>query len=175
MDAGALQAILKSQYHAALAMLGESIERCPESLWYSSETANAFWQIAYHALFYTHLYLQPNLAAFRPWEHHQSEVQHPGGLAGPPDPNSTLPLIPNPYSKAQVLAYWKVCDDLVDAAVDALDLQSEDSGFSWYPIPKLEHQIVNIRHIQHHSAQLVDRIRNSTGTSIRWAGARPAN
>jgi hypothetical protein len=167
-----LRAILKSQYHAALAMLRETIERCPDDVWYSKEHTNSFWQVAYHALFFAHLYLQPNEAAFRPWEGHQSDVQHPDGIPGTADPNSTLPLIPKPYTKAEVLAYWNVCEQMVDDAVDALDLDSPDSGFSWYKVSKLEHQIVNIRHIEHHMAQLADRLRSSAGIGIRWVGAR---
>jgi hypothetical protein len=168
-----LRSVLKSQYHAALAMLREAIEQCPESTWYSTQPTNAFWQVAYHTLYFTHLYLQRNEAAFRAWEHQQSEVQHPDGIPGPADPNSALPLIPKPYSKAEVLAYWSVCDEMVNEAVDALDLQSPDSGFSWYRMSKLEHQIVNIRHIQHHTAQLADRLRSSAGIGIRWVGGRP--
>ena len=167
-----LRTILKSQYHAALAMLRETIERCPDDLWFSKEPANAFWQVAYHALFFTHLYLQPNEAAFRPWESHQSNVQNPDGIAGAPDPDSDLPLIPRPYTKAEALAYWSICDEMVDSAVDALDLDSPESGFSWYKVPKLEHQIVNLRHIEHHMAQLADRLRASAGIGIQWVGAR---
>ena len=168
----AVRAALKSQYHAALAMLRESIERCPEQLWFDARPKNAFWQIAYHALFFAHLYLQPNPAAFRPWRGHQSDVQHPDGIPGDDNPESRLPLIPKPYTKAEVLEYWHFCDDMVDAAVDTLDLHSEESGFYWYPIPKLEHQIVNIRHIGHHTAQLADRLRAEEGIGIRWVGAR---
>jgi lambda repressor-like predicted transcriptional regulator len=58
-----LRAILKSQYHAALAMLKEALERCPEEVWFSQAHVNRFWQIAYHTLYFTHLYLQPNEAA----------------------------------------------------------------------------------------------------------------
>jgi hypothetical protein len=170
-----LRGILRSQYHAALAMLRESIERCPEELWYSDTRANSFWQIAYHTLFFAHMYLHPTEADFRPWEGHQSRVQHPDGIAGPADPDSSLPLVPNPYSQQEVLAYWSVCARMVDPAVEALDLQSGDSGFSWYRVSKLEHQIVNIRHIQHHAAQLADRLRSSADVGIRWIGAGSAD
>jgi len=167
-----LRAILKSQYHAALAMLRETLERCSDDVWFSNAHVNSFWQIAYHTLFFAHLYMQPNEAAFRPWERHQADVQNPDGIASPPDPNSSLPLIPEPYTRAEVLAYWDICDQMVDAAVDALDLSSPDSGFSWYKVSKLEHQIVNIRHIEHHMAQLADRLRSAAGIGIRWVGAR---
>lgn len=168
----ALRTILKSQYHAALAMLREAIERCPDDVWASEEHVNAFWQVAYHTLYFTHLYLQPNAAAFRPWEGHQSDVQHPDGIPGPADPTSALPLIPTPYTKSEVLVYWSICDEMVGAAVDALDLHRPDSGFDRYKVPKLEHQIVNIRHIEHHMAQLADRLRSSAGIGIQWVGSR---
>jgi hypothetical protein len=59
---------------------------------------------------------------------------------------------------------------MVDAAVDALDLESGSSGFAWYPIPKLEHQLVNLRHIQHHTAQLADRLRAFADIGVSWRG-----
>src|SRR5262245_60014498 len=173
-DMDALRAALKSQYHAALTMLREAIKRCPDDVWLAAEHTNAFWQIAYHTLFFAHLYMLPNEAAFRPWERHQTDVQHPDGIAGPPDPNSTRPLIPRPYMKSEALAYWNICDQMVDGAVDALDLHSRDSGFSWYEMPKLEHQILNIRHIQHHAAQMADRLRAAAGIGIEWVGADPS-
>jgi hypothetical protein len=46
------RSVLKSQYHAALAMLRETIEQCSDDVWFSQEHANAFWQIAYHTLFF---------------------------------------------------------------------------------------------------------------------------
>src|SRR5437899_647158 len=84
-----------------------------------SQTA-ALWRIAYHPLFSTDLYLQGYEAAFRPWKD-QRNVQHPDGMGGPADPQSTLPLIPDPYTKAQTLEYWAFCDAMVDEAVDGLD------------------------------------------------------
>jgi hypothetical protein len=52
--------------------------------------------------------------------------------------------------------------------VDALDLDSPESGFSWYQVPELEHQLVNLRHMQHHTAQLADRLRSAAGVGVRW-------
>lgn len=159
----ALRSALKSQYHAALAMLRQAIRRCPDDLWTSSDGhANPFWRIAYHTLHYTHLYLQPNNQIFRPWEHHQRGIQH----------MDRSPKSGRPYTKAEVLAYWSICESMVDDAVDALDLNDPQSGFSWYKVPKMEHQIINIRHIQYHQAQLADRLRMATGAGANWAGAR---
>lgn len=171
-----LRAVLASQYHAALAMLRSVIERFPEELWLDDGHRNAPWQIAYHALFFTHFYLSRDEASFVPWERHQRGTQNPDAIGGPPDPDSTLPVIPEPYPKADVLAYWQVCDDMIEDAVDALDLDRPESGFYWYPISKLEHQIVNIRHIQHHAAQLGDRLRQRLDEGTGWVGAgRPVS
>ncbi len=159
----ALRWALKSQYHATLAMLRAAINRCPEDLWASRDGhANPVWRIAYHTLYYTHLYLQPNNWIFHPWEHHQRGIQR----------MDELRKSRRPYTKAEVLAYWRICEAMVDDAVDALDLDDPQSGFSWYKVPKMEHQIINIRHIQYHQAQLADRLRLATGTGIGWADAR---
>src|SRR6478672_4436980 len=152
------RSVLKSQYHASLAMLREAIERCPADEWSNTNHKNAFWQLAYHTLFYTHLYLQRDEAAFQRWAHHRGGDD---GIAGAP------------YSQAQVLEYWSFCDGIVDAAVDGLDLDSAESGFRWYRMSKLEHQFVNIRHIQHHGAQLIDRVRSAADIGIRWVAAWP--
>jgi len=166
----AVRSVLKSQYHAALAMLRETLDTCPDDVWSDREPTNAFWQLAYHTLFYTHLYLGANEEAFRPWERHQASVQYPSGILGRPKPPSTLPLLPEPYTRSDVLAYWQFCDGMVDGAVDALDLNAAESGFSWYKVSKFEHQLISIRHIQHHTAQMMDRLRAASNIGIKWVG-----
>jgi DinB superfamily len=167
-----IRALLKSQYHASLAMLRDTIERCPDDLWNTSDHPNAFWQIAYHAVFFAHFYLHRDKDCFQPWEQHQANVQNEDGLPGPPD-GSALPLIPTPYTRSQVLAYWEISDRLVDPAVNDLALHDPNCGFPWYKnVTKLEHQFISIRHIQHHAAQLADRLRSGAGQGTRWVGSR---
>lgn len=161
---------LQSQYHASLAMLREAIELCPDDLWLDDRPKNAFWQVAYHALFFAHFYLCRDSASLVPWAEHQRDNQNEDGIAGEPDPKSSLPLIPRPYSKEQVLRYCAIVDAMVDDAVASLDLARRDSGFDWYKMPKLEHQMVNLRHVQHHVGQLADRIRAARDVHVRWRG-----
>jgi hypothetical protein len=111
-----LRSVLKSEYHASLAVLREAIERCPLEEWLSAGHNNAFWQVSYHALFFAHLYLQRDEAAFKVGEKHRGEGD---GVAG------------EPYMQKEVLEYWEFCDRMVDDPVDALDLDRADSGFSW--------------------------------------------
>lgn len=170
--------VLKDQYHGALAMLRQTIEKCPQELWIDKAYTNPFWRIAYHALFYCHLYSQPRAQDFRPWKLHQTSIQDLDDIPAPPDILDVIelphrpPQTGEPYSKTQVLEYLTFCEDMIDAAVDRLDLLSLDSGFHWSKRPKAERQIVNIRHIQHHTAQLAVRLRESAGIGIDWIGGR---
>ncbi|NUN53389.1 MAG: response regulator [Planctomycetaceae bacterium] len=168
----ALRRMLKSQYHAALAMLREAVERCPDALWDDPAHTNRTWQIAYHALFFARYYGGPDERFDDFWEGHRSDTRNPDGIPGPPEPSDPRPHLPDPYTKAEVLAFWERCNAGVDAAVDALDLEAPQCGFPWYPIPKLEHQLVNLRHIQHHAGQISERLRSGADIGIAWAGAR---
>ncbi len=161
-----VQTALKGQYHASLAMLKQAVERCPDDLWEKGSCPVAFWRVAYHTLFFTHLYLQPNVEGFRPWERHRAEHECLGKLPYPP---FREPEIGDAYSKEQTLEYWRVCDGMVDECVARLDLDAEESGFPWYKMSKLDHQIVNIRHIQHHAGALAGRVR-AAGREIDWVG-----
>jgi hypothetical protein len=148
-------------------------------LWAGGDYRNPFWRIAYHALYYTHFYLQPNAESFRPWEHHQTGIQFMDDQERPANRSKIgeLPHLPpktgKPYTKEEVLAYWNICDNEVDRAVDALDITNAECGFFWYKASKIEHQLISIRHLQHHMAQLGDRIRAATNSGIGWVGSRP--
>ena len=73
-----------------------------------------------------------------------------------------------PYTKAQVLDYLSQCSAMIDATIDVLDLTSRDPGFSWYTVSKIEHQIINIRHIQHHTTYLSAALRASGHEPTTW-------
>jgi hypothetical protein len=66
--------------------------------------------------------------------------------------------------------YWRLVNDAIDPGVDGLDLSAPQCGSPWYQMSTLEHQLVNLRHIQHHAAILSQRLRQSTGNQIKWIG-----
>lgn len=160
-----IRSALKGQYHAGLAMLREAIELCPDDLWLGGEHPRNTWRIAYHAIFYTHLYLQTSEAAFVPWDRHRDSIRILWD-----DGDEPVPMEP-PYSKAETLEYLALVDSGVDAWVDAIDLDSQESGFWWYKIPKLDHQILNIRHLGGHVGQLSELLMAS-GLDIDWVSTR---
>ena len=158
-----VQAALKGQYHAAMAMLKDAVERCPDDLWNDASDGAAFWRVVYHALFFTHLYLMPDENAFRPWEHHRDDAHFLGS-------SDREPKTTEPYTKAELLDYWCSVDAVIDSAVDTADLDAETCGFPWYQLPKLDHQVNNIRHVQHHAALLAGRLRRTSGIDVPWVG-----
>ncbi|MGD0300102.1 MAG: DinB family protein [Bryobacteraceae bacterium] len=143
------------QYRASLAMLRQTIDACPESLWVAPEYPNQFWHIAYHAVFYTHFYLHSTEADFRPWAKHKPDTQY---LAR---------KIETPFSKSEVLEFHEFCCAEVEARVPVIDLEAP-SGFPFLPFNKLELQFYNIRHTQHHTGQLADRLRNAINIGTPW-------
>ena len=171
IDESNVKATLTSQYRAGLAMLRDAIERCPDAEWSGTAHTNQFWQIAYHAAFFTHFYCAVDEATFVPWEQHHAKNQNPDGIPGPPDPASSLPLIPPMYTREQLLHYCTFIDAGIPGWLAAIDIASTNSGFPWYKISKLEHQLVNLRHLQHHTAQLADRLRSVADIGVKWVGA----
>jgi hypothetical protein len=161
------------QYQATLMMLKDTIESCPQDLWSRPADRNHFWQIAYHALYFVHLYTQPRSESFVPWAGQHPASQNDDGIGFEPDPNSSLPFLPTPYTKAEVLTYWQFCWDNIAQWVGTLDLAREESGFSWYPISKLEHQFVTLRHLSQHMGQLTERLRSANDIGTRWRGTWP--
>ena len=152
-----VRAVINSQFHAALDMLEQTIQRCPESVWYDEQPKNQTWQIVYHALFYTHLYMQPTLDDFVPWANHREEA-------------NSMPTEAAPYSKEEVLDYLSLCRAEVDRCTAAMELDAA-SGFEWLPFGKLELQFYSLRHRMMHLGEVADRL-GAQGIDVDWRGMK---
>lgn len=154
---------LKGQYHAAFRMLTDVIELCPDSLWSGVGQPREYWQIAYHAAFFGHLYLMQKESDFQPFaKHHDFACD----LWGEEQEKC------EPLSKDDVLEYIVSIREMVGPTIDALDLDTSDSGFHWYKeITKLEHEILSIRHLQGHVGQLSERLMEA-GIDSKWISRR---
>ena len=164
----AIKGIIASQYRASLEMLGEAITKCTDPLWDDPKHKNRFWHLAYHTLFFTHLYLQNSEEEFVAWNKHQKEYQFLGSLPWAPHKE---PNIGKPYTKEDILEYLVVCRNEVEEKVSTVDMDAA-SGFHWLSFNKLELQIYNIRHIQHHAGQLSERLRTNESVGISWVGTK---
>jgi hypothetical protein len=155
--------IVKSQYHASLEMLRQAIIKCPDPLWDGGEYKNAFWRVAYHALFFTHLYLQVSLEDFCPWAKHKENYE---AL------DHQLPRDGEPYTKGEVLEYCEMCGEQIEERVASLEPDAP-SGFHWLPFSKLELQFYNIRHLQQHTGELCERLGARGDIEVGWVGQAP--
>lgn len=158
-----LKPSITSQYLAALEMLKQVVAQCPPELWNAPEHKNKFWNIAYHALVYTHFYLHPTSEDFQPWEHHRQEARH----FEPTEDGQEK----QPYTQAEILDYLALVEESIPALVDALALEAE-SGFSWLPFNKFELQFYNLRHLVLHTGELAERLWQSAGKEVGWVGMR---
>ncbi len=158
---------VRSQYRAALAMLEQAVTRCPEPMWNDDADRNRFWRVAYHAAFFTHLYLSDSHKAFVPWNVELARL-FIADLARDVDVQ--------PCSREDILAYVSFVRSTVDERVPDLDLAAP-SGFDWLKCDKLELQMYNIRHLQHHTGELMERLGSRAGVEVEWAfggGDRPS-
>ena len=150
-------AVVCSQYFAALRMLRQAVERCPDSMWDAEEDVNKFWRVAYHALFFTHLYLEKSFEDFRPWSKHWSDAEALGKDA----PAGRV------FSRNEILEYADFCREQAEKNSALLD-PSAPSGFDWCPFSKLELQFYNIRHIQQHTGEMMERLGSRADIHVDW-------
>lgn len=153
-----IHTVIQSQYLASLKMLEQAVAACPDSLWNEEKDKNRFWHIAYHALFYCHLYLQPDEKDFIPWGKAGAEARSLGRDARP-----------EPLNRRDLLEYLDFCRDQVRTVVPQLDLNAE-SGFDWLPFSKLEVQFYNIRHLMQHAGELMERLWVEARIEVPWVG-----
>ncbi len=159
---------LQSQYLAALEMLGQAVVHCPDWLWNEQEDKNRFWHVAYHSLFYTHLYLQPTGDDFVPWERARKDYNFMG--APPWSPQKPVDTS-QAYTKDEILEYLKLCQQQVRETMESLDLAA-DSGFDWIPMDKFEHLLYTLRHIQLHTGELCERLWTRAQIEVAWVGTQ---
>ncbi len=153
---------LISQYRAALKMLESTIDKCPDHLWTDTSYESPYWQITYHSLHFTALYLSKNENAFIPWRDHRSGIHQLGKLSGTqPD------TVDKSYSKPDLKEYIAGICMRLEYQIDEQSL-TDPSGFDWLPINKFELHLYNLRHLQHHTGQLIERLHQNGIRGIDW-------
>ena len=140
-------------------------------IWNDPGDKTKFWHIAYHALFYIHLYLQDSEQQLQPSAQASAAVYFIGQVPWPPH---APPQIGEPYDKETVLEYLAFCQQHVAERVPQLDLDAT-SGFPWLPFGKFELQFYNLRHLQQHTGELMERLGTRANIAVDWVGMkRPA-
>lgn len=164
METSLVRHALKEQFHAAIAMLFDCVEICPDGLWTSPNPEiddedriiyRPYWRIAFHGIYFTHLYMGQSVKDFQPWPNRRKnyfeELWHEPWELEPFE----LPKDVEPLTKAEMLDYIAYVDGLIDPTFDKMDLEASDSGVPWYPsVTKLSHELLTLRHLQGHIGQL---------------------
>lgn len=149
-----------SQFGAAIDALENSIRACPESLWSDQNRFHQLWYMAYHTLFWLDYYLTENPAEYQPPE--------PFGLEEL-DPAGAMPE--RPYTQAELLAYLdhgrRKCRRVIRE-------MTHEKAAGIFPMGRKEltHAellLYNMRHVQHHTAQLNLLLRQEIDSAPRWS------
>lgn len=151
-----MNAAIWSQFGASLDMLEQAIVMCPEEHW---DTSIEFWYLAYHCTFWMDYYLTKEPNTFQPpIPFTLSEFDFSGVK-----PERT-------YTKIEVLNYIKHCRFKAYQLIS--ELTSETLDIPWVNDYKVftifEILMYNMRHIQHHSAQLNLLLRQTINNAPVW-------
>lgn len=144
------------QFGASIDMLENAIVLCPSKFW---DTEKKFWYITYHCLFYLDYYLTLEPDKFSPPSPYTlSEF----------DPNGAMP--DRTYSKEELLSYLRYCrnkcHDVIANMTDETAKSRWINDYKNYPV--FEVLLYNMRHVQHHSAQLNLLLRQEINDAPKW-------
>jgi hypothetical protein len=152
-----------SQLRSSLKMLINTIDECPEQTWTDEATGNAYWRIVYHSLYYTSLYLVQNVSLFTPWEKHLTNYNRLGSTTAGNEPI----IIDTVYSRDEMKGYAESILNSCEFFIQDSNMY-EPSGYEWLPMDTFEKHLYNIRHLQHHIGQLIERLHTSGIWGIKW-------
>jgi hypothetical protein len=148
-----------SQFSASLDMLGNAIEECPPKVWGEKIGFQEFWYLAYHTLFFVDYYMSEKEEGFEPLEPY---------TLGELDPKGVLP--DRIYTKGELFTYLKYCRKKAKERINGL---TESTAFVRCRFEKpavtvAELMLNQMRHIQHHTAQLNLILRQKTDVVPGW-------
>jgi hypothetical protein len=152
-----------SQYGAAIDMLDNAIVACPDALWSDTSRSPQFWYLAYHTLFFLDFYSAGAERGFAP--------PAPFTLAEL-DPAGVMPE--RVYSRAELRRYLEHGRAQCLAEIDALT-EARSRERCAYTRPDLtvgELVLYNLRHVQHHAAQLNLILRQVVDAAPGWVSKR---
>ena len=159
------KSLIKSQFLAALNTLNQSIENCDDATWQAEHIDLKVNQVVFHTLYFTDLYLHQGLDGFKAQPFH---LKSPDLFQNYEEDLDQLQT--NFYAKPKCIEYIEFCHQKTHTMIDAETERTlyGASGFHWPPFTRAELHIYNIRHIQHHAAQLGIRHQLLGGQPLKW-------
>lgn len=155
------KSIVWRQFGAAIDMLEKAMTACPEDLWIdrSRRPEVQYWYLVYHTLFWLDFNLHSPAEGFAPPAPFGLEELDPAGLF--PD---------RPYTKAELLTYLEHgrqrCRETIESLTD--ERAGQRHRFPWGEVDFSELLLYNMRHVQHHAAQLYLILRQEVDSAPGW-------
>lgn len=148
---------LWEQFGASIDALGNAVAMWPDELWEKKPKA---FRMAFHTLFFLEYYLTYPPLNFKP----ALAITETDG-----DFNPT-----RIYSKKEMLEYVAVCKAKCREQINKFDETnlgmrwSKQMGHRYFEINYFELMMYNMRHVQHHTAQLNMMLRNEIDDAPDW-------
>ena len=151
--------IIWQQFGAAIDMLENALRACPEGLWSDRSRRPEYWYVVYHTLFFLDLYLSDSVEGFAPPAPFTLEELDPAGV-----------LPERPFTKDELQIYLEHGRRKCRATIEALSDEKarERCGFERLDLSVAELLLYNMRHVQHHAAQLNLILRQTIDTAPGW-------
>lgn len=155
----ATREIIWGQFGAAIDMLENAMRACPDDLWYDRSRNPEFWYVTFHTLFYLDLYLSDSDVGFVPPPPFTLEEMDPAGI-----------IPEHPYAKDLLFSYLGHGREKCRRTIAGLAAEkaAQRCGFHWLELSVSEILLYNMRHVQHHAAQLNLMLRQVTDSAPRW-------
>jgi len=161
-----LRHLLRNQYEASLCTLAHCVERCPESSWNTLIAKYPFSQVVFHTLIFADFYLGADERSFFEQEFHLENKDLFGDYEQLKDQEPT-----SVYSRGQIRMYTDFCRAKAISTMASETEQSLSARFERRGFTRAELHLYNIRHIQHHAAQLILRLRCDANVDVPWIGS----
>lgn len=118
-----------------------------------------FWYLAFHTLFWMDFYLSDDRENFQPPAPYNRDEFSTDGL---------LPA--RPYSQAELLAYLDHCRAKCRRVIREMTAEQCQRSFHIWSkqFTGAELLLYNLRHVQHHAAQLCLLLRQQTASAPNW-------
>ncbi len=164
----AYKTLIVNQFEAAFCTLNACVDLCPEDLWNHPVGTYPFSLVVFHTLFFADFYMEADETSLRNQPFHED---HTAIFA---DYEQLEPREPVTwYERGFIKAYLDHCRR---KAIRVITAETESSlkgpsGFARRTCTRAELHIYNMRHVQHHAAQLSLRLRLNARIDIPWVGS----
>jgi hypothetical protein len=151
--------VIWQQFGASIDMLENAMRACPETVWGDRSERPEFWYVVFHTLFFLDLYLSESDVGFSPPAPFTLDELDERGL-----------LPERVYTKEELQKYLDHGREKCRRTIAGMTREQADRrcGFNWLDITVAEVLLYNMRHVQHHAAQLNLILRQRIDSAPRW-------